>query len=328
MSHKKGSPLISICIPTFGREEILEKTLESIYTQDIDASLFEVCVSDNSPTDETEVLIKNKFGRRENLVYRKSTCEGYLNSIEALKMGKGNYLKLHNNYSRFRNGSLIRMLHLVDETPADNALFFTLGIQEIPPAVSAYDNFDSFLNTLNYFSTWSSAFGIWKTDFEHVMGKQIHINSEFPHTCLLFELHDKNSYIIDNNDYVDNIPLKSKGGYNLVQYFGVVYMNMVADLLQKSIIHEKTLKRIKGDILRFISQWYTNVLLQKKYTFSFENKHALLCKVYGFSGVVLFWMYTTAYLVFDTLKLIKKYIIKICKKLKKVFAESAGRKSC
>ena len=96
-------PIVSICIPTYGRVEILKNTLDSIFSQCVESAKFEVCISDNSPTDETEQMLKLYFSDKTNLVYSKSTSEGFINSIEALKLGDGKFLKLHNNYTKKSN---------------------------------------------------------------------------------------------------------------------------------------------------------------------------------------------------------------------------------
>ena len=53
--------LVSICIPTYKREEIVRQTLKSIFSQGVDASLFEVCITDNSDSDETKNLLEKEF---------------------------------------------------------------------------------------------------------------------------------------------------------------------------------------------------------------------------------------------------------------------------
>ena len=60
-------PLLSICIPTYKRPEIVKKTIESIFSQGVENSLFDVCITDNSPTDETKNMIENELPKYKNL---------------------------------------------------------------------------------------------------------------------------------------------------------------------------------------------------------------------------------------------------------------------
>src|SRR5690242_21670698 len=50
-------PLISICIPTYNRPELLRTLLDSIQKQTF--KNFEIIVNDNSPHDEVETLINS-----------------------------------------------------------------------------------------------------------------------------------------------------------------------------------------------------------------------------------------------------------------------------
>ena len=54
-------PLISICIPTNNRVDIVRETIKSLLAQPADANLYEICISDNSKTDETKGLLKMSF---------------------------------------------------------------------------------------------------------------------------------------------------------------------------------------------------------------------------------------------------------------------------
>ena len=54
-------PLVSICIPTNNRVDIIRETVKSLLAQDADKNLYEICISDNSKTDETKILLENEF---------------------------------------------------------------------------------------------------------------------------------------------------------------------------------------------------------------------------------------------------------------------------
>lgn len=69
--------LLSICIPTYKRPEIIDQLLDTIYRQNVDHSIFEVCITDNSETDETKNVIEAKYKNIDNLRYKKTTCKGF-----------------------------------------------------------------------------------------------------------------------------------------------------------------------------------------------------------------------------------------------------------
>lgn len=279
-------PIVSICIPAYERVEITKKTIESIYNQNVDDSLFEICISDNSKNDNVKEMIYENFHGKENLVYKKSFCEGYLNSIEALKLGNGKYLKLHNNYTLFKKGKLNDFINSILKISEDDYIFFTFGLLNNDKDIVAYDSFDYFMKNISIYSTWSTAFGIWEKDFTSLYNK-IEINKMFPHASLLFNLNNKKNYHIDNTEYFDNQDVGKKGGYNLPETFGTVFLSMVDELKNKESISESTKNLIRKDTLGFIAQWYLNVkIFHDKYTFLFDNWETIINQLYGNAGVI------------------------------------------
>ena len=195
----ENQPILSICIPTYKREYLIEKLINGIYAQNCDRSLFEVCITDNSETDETQKLIQDKFSGIENLHYKKVECEGYRNSIEALKLGNGQFLKLHNDYTMFHDGCLAKLIDNVAALAKDKpVVFYTLR---------GKDEVRSF------------------RDFDRLMTDGINCNSMYPHTSLLFAESWKNNFLVDEYGYFYNDQPKKKGGikgksgYNLVDNF-------------------------------------------------------------------------------------------------------------
>ena len=151
--------LLSICIPTYKREEILTQLIHSILSQEVDTSLYEICITDNSETDETKQVIETQFSHVPNLVYKKVVCKGFLNSIEALKLGQGKFLKLHNDYSIFNQGALAKIIGTLQLAEQEHAEpFFTLGKLNNPQDIMIFDDYDSFMYNISLQATWSSAF--------------------------------------------------------------------------------------------------------------------------------------------------------------------------
>ncbi|MDO4179586.1 MAG: glycosyltransferase family 2 protein [Phascolarctobacterium sp.] len=288
-------PLFSICIPTFQRAEILKETLDSIYAQELDHTLFEVCISDNSPTTETEDLLREYFPAVDNLRYSKSACKGFLNSIEALKLGRGKFLKLHNDYSVLKPNALLGMLEKVKEYERSQAVLFfsmdTLGFND----VRVFDTFNDFLGCVNYFSTWSSAFAVWKVDFEKFMESKSEINYMYPHTSILYYLVDKEQYVVDDTAYAINRTPKKKGGYNLIDNFVRIYLGMTHKLVEDGHITEETYNAIVRGIIRFCGLWNALVKADDRYTFTFDNDTEIIKNTCGSSYVWKYKFWCAAY---------------------------------
>lgn len=258
--------LLSICIPTNGRIEILKKTLDSIFFQVKDFSEFEVILSDNSKTDELPELL-NQYQNIPNIVYQKTDAIGFLNSINALKIGSGELLKLHNNYTELKKGSLDILLKTIKKNQiAKPVLFFSnRSLKHI--SLEEYKNFNDFIYVLSYFSSWSTGFSIWNSDFQKC--SYIDYNEMFPHTSLLFEQNRKDLYIINNEELFINQKVSKKGGYNLFKTFAIDYLDMLNVCLRNKQISENTFKHIKRDMFKnFLIEWYCNTrILKNDYTY-------------------------------------------------------------
>lgn len=279
--------LLSICIPTCKRENIVRQLLESIISQDVDTALFEICITDNSETDETKNLIEECFSEVSNLHYKKVSCKGYLNSIEALHFGTGKYIKLHNDYSILENGAIRKMLEQIKEAEKKKSyIFFSFGKVKDVQGIASFDRYDDFMRSINYQATWSSAFGIWKSELERIDQEGIEPNYMYPHTSYLHRITNCGMYIVDNNCYAYNAELEKKGGYNLVDSFVRIYLGMVKeDLLQKGHISKITYNEIEDGILRFCAEWFNLVRNQSdRYTFTFRDDEKIVEAVCGKNG--------------------------------------------
>lgn len=284
-------PIVSICIPTNGRVNILRNTLISIFSQDVDISLYEVCISDNSQTDETKDLINNEFSVYSNLRYLKSNCIGFMNSIEALQMGQGAFLKLHNNYTKFNDNTLNIFISSINNLLGSNSfIFYSFGYLD-NNKTNSVKSFNTFMSKITFYSTWSTSFGIWKSDFD-ILSKTTSFNEMFPHTSLLFNCTDKHKYIIDNVCYFTNQDVGRKGGYNLPVTFGKVYLDMVKTLHNNKAITKNTYNKISRELYFFIIEWYFNTKYwPEKYCFDFTDWVNVIKKNWGVLGIINLHLY-------------------------------------
>lgn len=308
-----NNPVLSICIPTYKREYLVEQLLKSIYDQGCDHELFEVVITDNSETDETKELIETQYKQVDNLHYKKVTCKGFMNSIEALKFGKGQFLKLQNDYSLFTSGSLRKMIDLVIKHQKSRpVIFFQLsgGVRQQKVCTTM----NHFMKHIRVLSTWSSAFSIWKEDFDEIMKSGIEPNYMYPHTTLLFAESYKNQYIIDSYEYCINKEPKKKGGYNLVDNFIRIYLGMVKNqLLNPGHISQKTYNSIEDDSIRFVAQWRHTCEndRENRYTFTFENQEEIIRKTCGEGSLKKFWRYYRLEPINTLIRRIKRKFVRL-----------------
>jgi glycosyltransferase involved in cell wall biosynthesis len=86
-----AQPIVSICIPTYNRRELLGRCLDSVLPQTAGMPA-EVIVIDNASTDGTEAAMKGYLERYPNLsYYRNPKNLGYAGQGKCFEYGRGRY---------------------------------------------------------------------------------------------------------------------------------------------------------------------------------------------------------------------------------------------
>ena len=121
-------PLLSICIPTYNRAEILDKSLESITKQDIfqKTDEVEIIVSDNCSQDNTHNIVHKyieKFGNKIKY-FRNQENIGDKNFPLAISRGNGDFLKLCNDTLLFVPNALQDMLDVIKKNLKEKPVLF------------------------------------------------------------------------------------------------------------------------------------------------------------------------------------------------------------
>lgn len=259
------SYLLSICIPCYGRIDYVRNTLKSIFedNKDVPLSEYEVVISDNDPNHEIEILTK-EF-KYKNLKYYTTECEGFMNSYYVLTYAKGKLLKLHNSQVTFKKGTLANLLNEIkDNDKYKPLIFYTNGF--LFTGISRnYQSFDTFLNAMSYWTSWSNGFSIWNEDFNRL--KDLSLNKLFPHTSLLITQHYKKDYIVNDKHWFDTQRVVGRSGHNKFEAFTIEYPSLIDICYQKNWISKKT----KKHILNKIMTEFLPILLFNKYVVKIEN---------------------------------------------------------
>lgn len=269
----QNKPYFSICIPGFKRKEYLRKTLHSIYSEQnlksVNLNEFEVIISDNDSEAELKTLCEDF--NYDNLHYYNAHCDGFMNSYHALLYGNGMFLKLHNSQELFNQDSLKILIDTVkNNTKEKPLLFFTSGLLE-KGNIFVEDNFENFINSTSYLSSWSNAFGIWKEDFD-IVKDNVKLNKLFPHTSLLFTQYYKKKYIVNDQVLFTTQFVKKRGGHNKFRAFTIEYPSILDEAVSNKNISKKTFNKIINELMYgFLPLLFFNVKIIKRETFSSEG---------------------------------------------------------
>ncbi|MGV7211212.1 glycosyltransferase [Oxalobacteraceae bacterium A2-2] len=228
-------PLLSICIPTYNRADFLQQTLASITSQAAfrDSTEIEIVISDNCSPDHTASVAQPYAdawpGRIIYHRHEQPTAMAELNFEFALRLGSGEFLKLHNDNLTIRDGSLTEILKVVRATQAEKpVLFFTNGNMRRNDAIEVLANIDQFVRRVSYFATWIGGFGVWRDELPYITDFSRAAPLRLVQTDVLLRLMSAGKRCIALYDiYFAGLDVGNKGGYNIAEVFGQNYLQLL-----------------------------------------------------------------------------------------------------
>lgn len=244
--------LLSLCIPTDGKVELVIPTIESIYSQGVDLNLFEVIVTDNGESNELETIIKSQ--KYTNLYYYRTQAVGFTNQVEAFKRSSGLFCKLVSHRCRMQKGSIESLIALIAKFKDTKPIIYCSdGFLKCDELVEC-NNVDEFVNQMSYRISWSGGTCAWRDDLKCLDENKI--DKLFPHIAYLFELRSDSRYVIWNKKITTMQDDRKKGGYNFFQAFGIDLLDIVHELRINKRISTNTFNKIKSDLFLFLSDIY------------------------------------------------------------------------
>lgn len=282
------SYLLSICIPTFNRAELLKNTLASIYSQKANHSDFEVVISDNCSTDHTEEVVLEFLNSHNNINYIKLLDPIYSdnNIVNSLCKGTGLFLKLCNDTALFEEGSINSILNVIRNNFEDRPLIFFSNINKNLINQRGV-GFDKFIQINSFLATSILSIGMWRKDYENLLNIENAFEHNLPALNLLRKNFDlKKNFIVYNVKIFTVQYVKNKGGYNIVDVFVSKYLGKVLKReYQNGNIKLLTFEIEKIKVLvKFIAPWLK--ILKKKhsgFTFGIEGANSKLFKIYYYN---------------------------------------------
>jgi len=284
-------PLLSICIPTYNRSEILDKTLESLFSNpDFDINKVEVIISDNASTDNTRNVVSKYplvqyFCNDINL--------GDVNFYKVLNYATGEYIKLFNDTLTFNDGMLRKMLFNIEKNIIEKPnLFFYQNMFKNSNCTKIVKSVSEFLNQVSFQTTWIINFGLWRNDFVLIEEKNRHTDLHLVQVDWSYRIvnNKRRTFIIfDNNYSISHV--NKKGGYNIFQVFIINYLLILRE--QKLSIYNFQLEKYR--LYRyFIVYWVKSLMIDKnEHNFDLKKTYKIIfknywCALYFYASIILF----------------------------------------
>ncbi len=109
-------PNLSICIPTYNRQETLKQTIETILPQICDNDI-EIIISDNASTDATEKYVRQLTNNNKSIKYfRNETNLGMdFNAYECIKRSASEYCWMFSDDDLLLPGAVKKVLSIIEK---------------------------------------------------------------------------------------------------------------------------------------------------------------------------------------------------------------------
>lgn len=252
-----AQPLLSLCLPTNGISEWVFPVLDSIFSQNIDDTLYEVIVTDNGNNPDFFEKMQDYAKPHTNLIYKKTNAFLFENQIEALRSASGDFLKFINHRAVLEPGSLKWMIDFIEKYKTEKpVIYLSNGQLELKENVEV-NSFDGFVKGIRELASWTTGVGVWKSDFEKIPDDKVY-NKISPHSDVLFAERKKEKYVI--NDYLwcheIDISHKKKGSYDLYKAFGIEEFSITLSLYLDGDISIETLKAVKKSYEKLLARFY------------------------------------------------------------------------
>lgn len=118
---------LSIIIPVFNLESYIKKCMDSIYTQDVDESDYEIIFVNDGSTDSSEAIIKANIHANSRIISQKNSRQGAARN-KGLSFAHGEYIWFVDGDDVIGNGALREIFEIIQKSPFDILFFKYLRI--------------------------------------------------------------------------------------------------------------------------------------------------------------------------------------------------------
>ncbi len=254
-------PVLSICLPTYNRCEYLEPTIKSIVEQKIfkETNDIELVVGDNVSTDATREVVE-RYQREfpDKIVYlrQEKSIHPSIHFIKVLEAGRGEFLKLNNDYLAYKEGGLEHLVEIIKENLERKDPIFLYHV-DWELKVKKCETIDDFLRVDPLYNAWIGGFGFWREDFAQY-GKYLVTLADtmIPQTYILLEMCVDKGLVVYHYDGFNPLSVNKKTGYNVAEVFGYRYLTFLKEFLKRGALSQKMFVEVKKTILKNLVNVY------------------------------------------------------------------------
>ena len=320
-----NTPLISLCIPTYNRGYILQFVLEQyIHDQEFDDDV-EIVISDNCSSDDTRDICE-KYSRNYSNIryYRNPKNIQDANFYTVLDYGRGEYLKLINDWTYCIGESLRYMKNIIRENLHDKRPIFFTDARLFTKKGKDKDeikcnNLDEYVQTVSTWVTSNNSFGVWKQQWQEMLNRDKYTKLKLQQEDWSFQLVERRRecVVYNKNIYTKcEVERKILTGYNWFEVHLDFYYTIMKPYIERGLISSATYLDDKHYLLEHFKREFCYVYLfnlSKKWRFDTSNTTIYLKKYYKGDPYLIFFFIKLPFYYFSLI--IKSVWKGICGKI-------------
>lgn len=297
--------LLSICIPTYNRAEILKISLSRLIVEVNkvdDKSKIEIFVSDNCSTDNTKNIVNNFIDQGACIKYSRNNVNVGSNGnfLKCIEMASGKYIWLLGDDDPLTNDSIKMILDIIEYD--DYGLIHINNRATKNKNNIVYNDKEQFLQYVSLWITFMSA-NIFRSEIVEKIDKpEQYLNTwlvQVPFFISSALSKEKNIVVYDK---ILGTPLASvtNGGYNIFEVFGTSFLTIMRDFYDSGKLSKKSYNIEYQASKNFILPYVLRLLIcKRKSNFIINNAWSSIYKTFGFWN---FWFSMIIYLFKHTFK--------------------------
>lgn len=286
---KDKQPILSLCIPTYNRAEILRKNLHYIYEQlkNVDSNEIEIIVSDNCSLDNTREIVVKMQHNGMPIAYSRNTDNvgADRNFLKCMRLAQGKYVYLLGDDDFLADGAIHNLLNILRNN--DYGLVYIDTRNEADESVIEYRDRKEYIKYVSYFYTFMSGCVFRRDAILRVNNAERYVATNllqmpfYLQSTMLGELNVVVKFPIIQQVGAD---ANSNGGYNFFYVFVENYQTIIGEYIDD----KKLVQWLKKDIWPFVWMYTRRLLIDKNVgNFKVENGWKILFKYY--SNEWYFW---------------------------------------
>ena len=190
--------LLSICIPTWNRADVLKKTVSELTaSRSFEEGKVQIVISDNASDDWTEAVgraFAEKFGARVKYFRHNTGIDPHFNFQHVLELGDGVFVKLQTDYVFYEPGELDKLIGLLEETKAENGVF--LGGEKPGEKMKIVDSIEDILSNVSFSITSINNLFLRRALYDSLEDPFREWKSSFPQVDILLRLVERGEKVV------------------------------------------------------------------------------------------------------------------------------------